>query len=855
MLFVPEGVSTDLEEPTMRRLLRSLAKVMRHGESRLWLDVVSRSVVDGTSGHATVESFVSGVARLGEPFVFGLDEAGSFFAELGFESLRVAASSCYQDRQASPICELYSFHVLRCCRADRPLARALPPIIPPAAALRRDECEETSMPDGASNMSQFVRSERRGPVFVLTVDNPPVNALSQGVREGLLGGLTAAVEDSQARAILLVCAGRTFVAGADINEFGKPPQPPSLQSIIDVIEASPKPVVAAIHGTALGGGLELALACHYRIALGSARFGQPEVNLGIIPGGGGTQRLPRLVGVEKALQMIATGNPIDAADALGSGLIDAIVEGDPLQSGLEFATRVTAEPRQHPRVRDRDDKIAQARGKPEIFQDFRTSIARRSRGFLAPGAAISAVEAAVNLPFDDGIARERELFTELLNGDQARAQRYFFFAERRATGIPGLPADTPVVKVNRAAVIGAGTMGGGISMALANAGIPVTLVEQNEEFLERGLGVMRKNWDATAARGGLSQAQVDERRGRIKPTLDYADIADADLVIEAVYEQLQLKKDVFARIDRFARDGAVLATNTSALDVNQIALATARPERVIGMHFFSPANVMRLLEVVRGDRTSDSAIASAMDIGRKIGKVPVLVRVCEGFVGNRILAARGKQADRLLLEGALPQQIDRVVYDFGLPMGPYAMSDMAAGIELRWRRRQETGEEDFLGDRLAELGRFGQKVGKGYYRYEPNSRVPVPDPEVEEIIREASRREGIRRREISDQEIFERLFYPMINEGAKILEEGIAIRPSDIDVIWVYGYGWPTYRGGPMYFADTLGLSTVRDRLVALQAQHGEFFKPAALLNRLADAGRRFQDLNETASARPAPVS
>ena len=693
--------------------------------------------------------------------------------------------------------------------------------------------------------NEVVSLERRGSVSVITINNPPVNALSHSVREGLLASLRYAIADEAARALVLVCAGRTFVAGADISEFDKPPRPPSLHESIETIEASDKPVVAAIHGTALGGGLELALACHYRVALRSARFGLPEVTLGIIPGAGGTQRLPRLVGVNKALQMITTGAMIGADEALQSGLIDQIVEGDLTDGGVAFAARVSAETRQHPRVRDRDETLAEARAEPRLFEDFRASIARRTRGFLAPGHAVTAVEAAVNLPFEAGIARERQLITELLQSEQSKAQRYFFFAERKAAKIPGLPADTPVVDVRRAAVIGAGTMGGGISMVLSNAGIPVTLVEQNTEYLERGLGVMRKNWEATAARGGLSQDEVEERMARITPTLNFEDIAGADLVIEAVYEQMKLKQDVFAKLDRHARPGALLATNTSGLNVNEIALATTRPESVVGMHFFSPANVMRLLEVVRGERSSDSAIASAMNVGKKVGKVPVLVGVCEGFVGNRMLAARGKQADRLLLEGALPQQIDRVMFDFGLPMGPYAMSDMAAGIELRWRRRQETGEADFIGDRLAELGRFGQKVGKGYYRYEPNSRTPVPDPEVEEIIREASRREGLRRRDISDQEILERLVYPMINEGARILDEGIAIRPSDIDVIWVYGYGWPTYRGGPMYYADSVGLARIRDRLVQLQAAHGDFFRPAPLLDRMASEGRRFLDWEE----------
>jgi 3-hydroxyacyl-CoA dehydrogenase len=703
------------------------------------------------------------------------------------------------------------------------------------------------MTHNGSTVSQLVRTTRSGPVAVLTVDNPPVNALSQGEREGLLQGLESASQEPEVTAVVIVCAGRTFIAGADISEFDKPMAAPTLHDIIDLIERGDRPVVAAMHGTALGGGLELALACHYRVALASTRFGLPEVTLGIIPGGGGTQRLPRLVGVEKALQMITSGSLVGASEALKIGLIDEIVEGDLTEQAVAFATRVGAAAGPHPRVRDREDRIAEARDKPEIFQEFRKTLERRNRGFVAPGAAVSAVEAAVNLPFDAGIARERELFDQLVAGDQSKAQRYFFFAERNAAKVPGLAAGTQPAPVKQVAVIGAGTMGGGISMALANAGIPVTLVDQTSEFLEHGLGVVRKNWEATAARGGITPAQVEERMARIRPSLDYADIADADLVIEAVYEQMPLKKEVFAHIDGSARQGAVLATNTSSLDVDEIAQSTGRPEGVIGMHFFSPANIMRLLEVVRGARTADGVIATAMDVGKRIGKVPVLVGVCNGFVGNRILFARNRQANRLLLEGALPQQIDKVIYDFGLPMGPYAMLDMANGIELEWRLRQTTGEKEFIGDSLAEQGRYGQKTSKGYYRYEPGNRTPIPDPEVEAVIVEGSRREGLERRPIDNQEIFERLTYPMVNEGAKILEEGIAIRPSDIDVIWVTGYGWPTYRGGPMYYADTVGVRRIRDRLRELQARHGDDFKPAALLERMADADQAFRDWDESA--------
>jgi 3-hydroxyacyl-CoA dehydrogenase len=703
------------------------------------------------------------------------------------------------------------------------------------------------------SMSQIVQTQQLGSVTVLTVDNPPVNALSHAMRSELLETLHAAEADARTQAIVLVCAGRTFIAGADISEFGKPPREPSLHEILDVIENATKPVVAAIHGTALGGGLEVALACHYRVGLSSARFGLPEVTLGLIPGAGGTQRLPRVVGVDKALQMVTSGSMIGAAEALQTGLIDEIIEGDLADRAVEFA-RDVASVRPLPRVREREDRIAEARGRPEIFQEFRKSMARRSRGFVAPEAAVRAVEAAVNLPFDEGLERERQLFAGLMAGEQSKAQRYFFFAERSAAKIPGLDSHASIVPIKRVAVIGAGTMGGGISMALANASIAVTLVEQEQQFLDRGLAIVRKNWEATAARGGLTHDQVEERMGRITATLDFADIAEADLVIEAVYESMPVKKEVFGRIDRCAKPEAVLATNTSSLDIDEIARSTSRPEQVIGTHFFSPANIMRLLEVVRGARTSDSVIATAMDLGKKIGKVAVLVRVCDGFVGNRILFARNDQADDLLKAGALPQQIDKVIYEFGLPMGPYAMLDMANGIELEWRLRQTTGEKEFIGDSLAELGRFGQKTNKGYYRYEPGNRTPIPDPEAEAVFFEASRREGIQRRDVSDQEIVDRLTYMMINEGARILEEGIAIRPSDIDVIWVTGYGWPTYRGGPMFYADSIGVKQVRDKLRELEAQYGAAFKPAVLLERMADQGQSFANWDEL-KGEPRPVA
>src|SRR5213594_3391685 len=663
--------------------------------------------------------------------------------------------------------------------------------------------------------------DRRGLIAVLTVNNPPVNALSQHVRQGLRDGVTQAIADAAVGAIVITCAGRTFIAGADITEFGKPPREPGLHEVLDLIESSPKPVVAAVHGTALGGGLEVTLACHYRVGVRTARFGLPEVKLGLLPGAGGTQRLPRVVGVEKALQMI--------------------VDGDLTAAGVAFAEKVLIERRPLKKIRDLEDALAAARGKPEVFADFRRSIARQTRGFRAPESCIKAVEAAVNLPFDAGLRRERELFLELMASPESKAQRYFFFAEREAAKIPDVPPDTPAKEIKTAAVVGAGTMGGGIAMTFANVGIPVSVVEISREPLERGLAVVRKNYEATASKGRLTAADVDKRMGLIRPTTDFAAVADADIVIEAVFEEMAVKKDVFAKLDKICKADAVLATNTSTLDVNEIAGATARPESVIGMHFFSPANVMKLLEVVRGAKTSKPVIATAMRVGRRIGKVPVLVGVCYGVVGNRMLHQRGKQAERLILEGALPQQVDKVLYDFGFPMGPFAMGDLA-GLDVGWRIRKGRGERALIADRLCELGRFGQKTGAGYYRYEGDDRTPIPDPDVEKIILEVSREQSVQRRPITDQEILERLLYPMVNEGAKILEEKLAIRASDIDVIWVYGYGWPVYRGGPMFWADQVGLKAIKTRMLEMQHRHGDVWQPAALLSRLADAGKAFLD-------------
>jgi 3-hydroxyacyl-CoA dehydrogenase len=691
-----------------------------------------------------------------------------------------------------------------------------------------------------TKITQSVDLDRRGHVAVLTVNNPPVNALSSHVRQGLHEGLIQAGSDAAVQAVVITCAGRTFIAGADITEFGKPPTEPSLNAVLDLIENCPKPVVAAIHGTALGGGLEVTLACHYRVGVKGARFGLPEVKLGLLPGAGGTQRLPRVVGAQKALQMIVSGDPIGADEALKVGLIDEIVDGDLTAAGVAFAEKVLAEKRPLKKIRDLTDKIAPAKGKPEIFAEFRKSVARQTRGFRAPENCIKAVEAAVELPFDQGIKRERELFTELMNSPESKAQRYFFFAEREAAKIPDVPGDTPAKDIKKAAVIGAGTMGGGIAMNFANAGIPVTVVEMAQEALDRGLGLVRKNYEATAARGRLTPADVEKRMGLIQGTTDWKAIADADIVIEAVFEEMPIKKEVFAKLDALAKPDAVLATNTSTLDVDEIASATKRPESVIGTHFFSPANVMRLLENVRGAKSSKSTVATAMAVGRRIGKVPVLVGVCYGFVGNRMLHQRGLQAEKLILEGAPPHQVDKVLTDFGFPMGPFAMSDLA-GLDVGWRIRKGRGTTSPVADRICELGRFGQKTGAGYFRYDKGERTPIPDPVVEQIIADVAKEQGIARRQIGVEEIQQRLLYPMVNEGAKILEEKIAIRASDIDVIWVYGYGWPIYRGGPMFWADSIGLKAVRDQMLAYKKQSGDdFWTPAPLLDRLAEAGKGF---------------
>ena len=697
-------------------------------------------------------------------------------------------------------------------------------------------------------MSEVAKLDRHDIVGIVTIDSPPVNALSAAVRGGILDNVKAAIADPEIKVIVLTCGGRTFIAGADITEFGKPPKPPALNDVLSTIENSPKPVIAAIHGTALGGGLEVALACHYRVATKDAKLGLPEVKLGLLPGAGGTQRLPRAVGPELAVKMIVGGDPIGAAEAHKAGLIEEIVEG-PASGAEAFARKVVAENRPLRKLRDDDSKLAAAKADRSIFTNAVAAITKKSRGLEAPFAAADAVGYAIDLPFDEGLKREREGFLKLLTSDQSKAQRYAFFAEREAAKIAGVPEGTKGRKVDRVAIIGAGTMGGGIAMSFANAGIPVTLIETAEEQLKRGMGVMQKNWEATAARGGIPADAPAKRMALIDGKVGLEHVKDADLVIEAVFETMAVKKEVFGKLDQYAKPGAVLASNTSYLNIDAIAAETSRPQDVLGMHFFSPANVMKLCEIVRAEKTAPDALVTAVSIARKIAKVPAVVGVCDGFVGNRMLAQRGKQAEKLLFEGALPQQVDAVVTKFGMPMGPFAMGDLA-GLDIGWRSRKDRGIKSEIADALCEAGRFGQKTGKGYYKYEAGSRAPMPDPEVEKLIDETLQRLGRKRRVVSDDEILERMMYPMINEGAKILAEGIAARPSDIDVVWLYGYGWPIYRGGPMYWADSVGLKHIAERLAFYAKETNDpSLEPAPLLKKLADEGKTFASLAQGKAA------
>jgi len=683
---------------------------------------------------------------------------------------------------------------------------------------------------------------KHGEVGVITIDNPPVNALSHGVREGLKTALDRALADGGVASIALLCAGRTFSAGADITEFGKPVTPPGLREVIDAFEASAKPVVAALHGTAFGGGFELALGCHYRIAAATAKVGLPEVKLGLIPGAGGTQRLPRLAGIEAALKMIVDGNPVSAERAKAMGVVDEIAEGDLARAAIAFAQRLADESRP-PRP---TSALPVPPAKAGAFEELEKGIAKKQRGFVAPFRAIEAVRAAAVEPFAEGMRLERDLFVQLMASPESRAQRHVFFAEREVAKIPGLPADTPTREIRTAGVVGAGTMGGGIAMCFVNAGIPVALIESTEEALDRGLSTIRRNYANSVARGSLRQEDMDRRMALLQASTDYANLSKADVILEAVFEEMALKKEVFAKLDAVAKPGAILASNTSYLDVDEIAAATKRPGDVLGMHFFSPANVMKLVENVRGERSSPDVLATAQKLGKRIGKVPVMVGVSDGFVGNRMLTKRMREAYFLLEEGALPWQVDKVLYDFGFPMGNFAMSDLA-GLDVGWRNRKSKldrltpreRECDIL-DRICEMGRYGQKTGTGFYRYD-EKRNPSPDPLIEKLIVEHSQRRGIARREIADREILERCMYVMVNEGAKILEEGVAARPHDVDIVWIYGYGFPLYRGGPMFWADEVGLPKVLEGILHYRESVGaQYWEPAPLIERYVKEGRGF---------------
>ena len=705
-------------------------------------------------------------------------------------------------------------------------------------------------------MSDLVQFITAGAIATITIDNPPVNALSPAVIDGLGHALEQLEGDSNVHCAVLIGAGKTFVAGADIKEFGKMTSGHSrgleLSAVLNRVEACAKPIVAAIHGSAFGGGLELALACHYRVAAPGSQVGQPEVKLGLIPGAGGTQRLPRLIGLQKAVEMCAEGNPIKAEEAVSLGLVDRIIEGDLLSGASAFAGQAAHRPA--PRTRDRNDRPTAAEEMRSILASARETARKKQRNWVAPLAAIEAVEASTGLPFDKGLELERKLFQDCLFSDQSKALIHVFFGEREVAKVPDIPKTTPTMPVESAAVVGAGTMGGGIAMVFANAGIPVLLKEADEAALDRGLANIHKNYASSVKRGRFTQQFVDERLKLIRPTLNYDDFAQVDMVIEAVFEGMALKKQVFTELDRVCKSGAILASNTSTLNIDEIAAATSRPEFVIGTHFFSPANVMRLLEVVRGKETSKSVIATCMQLSKKLGKVGVLVGNCRGFVGNRMFHPYIREATFLVEEGASVEAVDNALYDFGMAMGPLATGDLA-GLDVGWRIRKEYRHlekpgvrQAFAADRLCELGRYGQKTGAGWYKYDENRRT-IPDPEVPELIRKWSAEAGIAQREISPQEIVDRCIYALVNEGARILEEGFASRAVDIDIIYINGYGFPPYRGGPMWYADTVGLKNVLERVTEFHRLHGELWAPAPLLKRLVEEGRSFADFSREQDA------
>ena len=701
-------------------------------------------------------------------------------------------------------------------------------------------------------MPHPVRFDRIEAVGVITLDNPPVNAFSLSQRIGVSEALTAGLQDPDIQAFVICGSGRMFSAGADIREFdtGVAGESPTLMDLISLIEDSPKPVVCALHGTALGGGCELSLACHSRIAIPGTRIGLPEVTLGIVPGAGGTQRLPRLIGVLPALDAIVSGKPMTAEKAHELGLVDGLADDsdDLLKISVSIAHRLSIGPEPPKKTRDRDGHLLEAQNRPELFDEFRSRISRRARGFEAPFACIDCVEAATTMSFENGLAFEREVFLRCRSSNQSLSQRHAFFAEREARKVSGLGPETSQTDVRRAAVLGCGTMGTGIAMCFANAGIPVIVTESEQGMLDRGMKMIRKNYASTVSKGRMTEEEAEARLALIEPTLEFERVSAADVVIEAVFEEMELKKKIFTRLDGLCKADAILATNTSSLDVNTIAAVTGRPEQVVGTHFFSPANVMRLVEIVRGDHTSPEVLATTLTLSKQLGKVGVVVGVCDSFAANRMLYPYSRQAQFLIEEGAFPEQVDKVIYDFGFPMGPFALSDLA-GIDVGWRVRQHREPSrpkhlrySEIADRLYEMGRYGQKTRKGWYNYEEGSRIPMPDPEVVDLVVRTSRELKIDRREISDEEILQRCIYPLINEGARILEEGIVQRASDLDIVWLYGFGFPRYRGGPMFYADSVGLRHVYEVMQGFCEIHEDWLEPAPLLERLAREDKTFAE-------------
>ena len=699
-------------------------------------------------------------------------------------------------------------------------------------------------------MKGTVHYEERGNVALLSIDNPPVNPLSSGVRAGLCDGVEKALADDSIHAVVITGMHRAFIAGADISEFGAAASAgPDLNQVLRDMEACEKPVIAAINGTAFGGGLEVALCCDYRIAAPTAPVGLPEVKLGLLPGAGGTQRLPRLIGAEASVQAIISGDPILAPDALTMGIIDRIGSGDIVEDAIAYAAEIIEAGAAKRRIRDIEDKIEQDRGNDALFEKFEANLGRTHRGQFAPAQILKCIRAAVNAEdFDAGIAVERECFTECLSHPQREALIHIFFAERAANKIPGLDKDGPLIDVNKASVIGAGTMGGGIAMCFANAGIPVRVHDNDPENLARGIKVIEGNYARTVSKGRLTQEEMDKRMALIIPTENFDELGDGDVVVEAVYENLELKKEIFERLDKVMKPGSLLATNTSGLDVDAIAASTSRPEFVCGMHFFSPADVMKLLEVVKGELSSLATLGTAMALGKRLGKVSVMAGNCPGFIGNRMLGGYTRQAAMMILEGATPAQVDKVIYDFGLAMGPFAMNDMV-GLDLGWRARKMMGGTNEvtarIPDELCELGRYGQKNGKGYYRYEEGDRTPLPDPEADAVIAKVSEDLGYTRKDFSDDEILKRCMYPLVNIGAKLLQEGHALRAGDIDTVYVNGYGFPTYVGGPMWFADTQGLDNVLADIERFYEETGDdVWQPADLLRKLVAEGKNFASLD-----------